>query len=370
LKNPKIIKVAGIGNISKIFLKSIICTLLMAWIFHSIFLYEAELAYSEISSNWEELTPSQKRHEAWVLGPTRLFNILTEVDTVPLLLSLVMMGTTILIGVQRWRIVLKVQGLPLSMARTAEISLVAHFFNSFFLGSTGGDLMKAYYAARETHHLKTEAVMTVVIDRLMGLFSMLLFACLMMLPNWSYILSNEGILFLCLFTFAMLLGCGSIIGLALWGHWFKSGHSVEKTCRKWIPKWDLLKRSLDACRVFGNDKHLFAKILTLSMLLNLACVFQITALVGGLQIEVDWKVFLVIVPMIICISALPITPNGLGVRENLYVLALAPAMVPSTKALALSLLAYAGSLFWSLFGGLVYMAFRERHHLTEVTQSE
>jgi hypothetical protein len=46
----------------------------------------------------------------------------------------------------------------------AEISLVAHFFNSFLLGSTGGDLMKAYYAARETHHKKTEAVMTVFAD--------------------------------------------------------------------------------------------------------------------------------------------------------------------------------------------------------------
>ena len=36
--------------------------------------------------------------------------------------------------------------------------------------------MKAYYAARETHHKKTEAVLTVFVDRVIGLWSMLLFA--------------------------------------------------------------------------------------------------------------------------------------------------------------------------------------------------
>ena len=60
------------------------------------------------------------------------------------------MGTTILLGVLRWRLVLRVQGLDLPWRRGAEISFVAHFFNSFLLGSTGGDMMKAYYAARET----------------------------------------------------------------------------------------------------------------------------------------------------------------------------------------------------------------------------
>ncbi|MHB1309108.1 MAG: hypothetical protein ACYC23_18675, partial [Limisphaerales bacterium] len=56
--------------------------------------------------------------------------------------------------------------------------------------------------------------------------------------------------------------------------------------------------------------------------------------------------------------------SGLGVRENLYVWSLAvPEIgVPATKALSLSLLAYAGSLAWSVVGGVVYVLFRNRHH--------
>jgi len=35
----------------------------------------------------------------------------------------------------------------------------------------------------------------------------------------------------------------------------------------------------------------------------------------------------------------------------------------------LSLLAYAGNLFWSLIGGIVYATLKERHHLREVAQA-
>jgi hypothetical protein len=72
---------------------------------------------------------------------------------------------------------------PLSWGRATGITFVAQFFNSFLLGSTGGDVIKALYAARETHHKKTEAVVTVFVDRLLGLWAMLFFAALMMIPN-------------------------------------------------------------------------------------------------------------------------------------------------------------------------------------------
>jgi uncharacterized protein (TIRG00374 family) len=102
----------------------------------------------------------------------------------PLILSFILMGATIMTGVIRWQTVLKVHGLDMPLQRTTQISLIAHFFNSFLLGSVGGDVLKAYYVARETHHKKTEAVVTVLVDRIIGMFSLLLFACVMLPPNW------------------------------------------------------------------------------------------------------------------------------------------------------------------------------------------
>src|SRR5207247_5591605 len=128
--------------------------------------------------SWSDQAPA-----AWLHGPPRLWSTLTMINPGAFSVSVLLMGLTIVLGIARWRMVLRVHGFELSWSRAAEISFVAHFFNSFLLGSTGGDLMKAYYAARETHHKKTEAVVTVFVDRLVGVWAMLLFAGLIMLPN-------------------------------------------------------------------------------------------------------------------------------------------------------------------------------------------
>ncbi len=156
-----------------------ICLLLLGWVFHTIFLNEGRNAVQ----NWDNLSRWQQWKTGWQYGPGELWKNLCLIHPFIFLLSLLAMAATIILGVLRWRMVLRVHGLELSFGRACEISFVAHFFNSFLLGSTGGDLMKAYYAARETHHKKTEAVSTVFVDRLIGLWAMLLFAALMMLPN-------------------------------------------------------------------------------------------------------------------------------------------------------------------------------------------
>ena len=100
------------------------------------------------------------------------------------------------------------------------------------------------------------------------------------------------------------------------------------------------------------------------MLLNVLCVLQWMTVGRGLGLSIPPLTLFVTVPTVICIAALPITPSGLGVRENLFVHMLAdPAL--ATPALSLSLLAYAGSLAWSLVGGLVYLTLKEKHHLAD-----
>ena len=127
-------------------------------------------------------------------------------------------------------------------------------------------------------------------------------------------------------------------------------------------------RALDAARQFGREPFLLARRLGISMVLNVCCVLQIMVLAWGLGLQIPPLALFVIVPIIVCVSALPITPSGLGLRENLYVLMLtAPEIhVDATRALSLSLLAYAGSLFWSMVGGLVYLSRRDRDHLAEI----
>lgn len=377
--------------------------LLLLWIFHSIFVNEArelgkrgELFDQGTKVTWtnDQQPPRMEQWRyGWKYGPPALWKALRSVNPGALALSFVLMGGTLLIGVVRWRKVLRVQGLELSFNRAVEISLVAHFFNSFLLGTAGGDVMKAYCAARETHHKKTEAVVTVFVDRVIGLWAMLVFATVMLAPNvhlyvrlglrraFGRLFTEPGAGFTELFHIvreqpivtatAMLLGMTLVatgfVFLAFRGG-VSRGWSGARSWLRRMPKGEWLERSLDSCRKFGEVGGFFRRALGLSMLLNFLCVLQFWVLAHGLGMQVPLLALCLVVPTVICLAAAPIFPGGLGVREYLFVQLLAAAVpgVDTTDCLSLSLLAFAGSLFWSLIGGVVYALFKQQHHLDKI----
>lgn len=348
-----------------------VCLLLLAWIFHSIFLGQGKADAATHGLDWDHLSRGEQWKLTWTSGPRELWHTLCLIHPAALAASLAFVLLTIILGVARWRIVLRVQGLELAWGRATAITFVAQFFNSFLLGSTGGDVIKAVYAARETHHKKAEAVVTVFVDRLLGLWAMLFFAAAMMLPNLALLTKYRQLGAPALLILTMLGGASVVLGVAFWGGVSKRFPRARHWLRK-FPKAELIERSLDSCRHFGKTKGFMLETLGLSIVVNLACVLQMAVLSSGLGAPVPLLSWMVIVPMIFCISALPITPSGLGVRENLFVLMLAvPEIgVARTTALSLSLLAYAGTLFWSLVGGLVYLGLKKKEHLEEITESE
>ena len=343
----------------------LVCVILLAWIFHTIFRNEAR---DHVGDQWQTLSTAEQMHKAWTIGPHALWHELSQVHPGALAGSLLCVGVVVMLNVIRWRMILKVQGLDLSFSRATGISFVAQFFNSFLLGSSGGDLIKAYYAARETHHKKTEAVTTVFVDRLIGLWSMLLFAVLMSAINIGIVLKFKRYWGLCLIILGMFVALTVVLVIAFWGGVSKRFPRARHYLRR-LPKGEMLERSLDSCREFGKKPRLLIDTVGLSLILNLFCVFQVLFLANSLGIHATQTLF-VVVPIVFCISALPVTPSGLGVRENLFVLLLVVLNVAQTAALSLSLLAFAGGLFWSMVGGVVYMGLKEKEHLGEVAHPQ
>lgn len=340
-----------------------LCALLLAWVFHSIFVHEARLKRGEAEFN--TLPRMEQWKQGWETGPRELGSKLAKVAPASFGVSLIFMGATLFLGMVRWQLALRAQGLEVSWRRVVQVSFVAHFFNSVLLGSNGGDLIKAWYAARDSHHKKTEAVLTVVVDRLIGLWAMLLFACAMMTFNHRWLLKDSWTRLLSGVVLLMMIGGTVVLGMAFWGGISRRWSGARVWLRR-MPKGVWLESTLDSCRQFGRHEGFVPKSLAVSMLLNLACVAQFHVLAAGMNLTIAPAVMLVAVPLVICISALPITPNGLGVRENLFVQMLATIGVDPATALSLSLLAYAGSLIWSMVGGVVYLTMKDRRQLSDL----
>ena len=208
------------------------------------------------------------------------------------------------------------------------------------------------------------------VDRLLGLFAMLVFGALMMLPNLNLLFHHRRLAALSWFTLMMLAACAVLVWIAFWGGVSRRWPVADQWLKK-LPKAEHIRRSLDSCRTFGRHRAFLLNALLLSMILNAVCVLLVIALARGLGMDISSLALFAIVPIISCISALPLAPSGLGVRENLFVwmLAVPEINIPATQALSLSLLAFGMSLAWSLIGGAVYLGYKEAHHLREFAET-
>src|SRR5258708_22272228 len=76
----------------------------------------------------------------------------------------------------RWKILLRVQGMRIGWLRLAQLFFVGLFFNLFMPGYTGGDFARLFYSMREFPDRKKEAVLTIVIGKVIVLLALLLTA--------------------------------------------------------------------------------------------------------------------------------------------------------------------------------------------------
>jgi uncharacterized protein (TIRG00374 family) len=80
----------------------------------------------------------------------------------------------------RFRWMVQAQEIELSLWEAMKLVYAGNFLNFVALGSTGGDVFKAYYVSTHTDR-KTEAVTTVLLDRAVGMVSLVFFAMVVML---------------------------------------------------------------------------------------------------------------------------------------------------------------------------------------------
>jgi uncharacterized membrane protein YbhN (UPF0104 family) len=337
--------------------------LLMGMILHIIFCNEAQLHLTITGESWEALTRWEQRQLAWSRGPVELWRTIRGLEVGNLTLALGLCGLPVVLGGLRWRRALQVQGLNLSMLEVTRVSFVAHFFNAFLLGSTGGDVVKAWCASRWTKNKRAEAALTVVVDRLLGTLALLLFAAVMIPIAWE---ASPGVGLFAVYrryqAVAWLVGGMAVVaavgvGVAFYTRLFSPDSMVGQMVRR-LPRGESLLRALAACRLFGRHRRYLAWAAFYSILINLSIVGTFQVLASGLELEVPGRVLWFVVPAVVCVAALPITPSGLGVREHLFVSLLAIDVFPGARpgeALALALLGYTANLVWSAVGGVIYM---------------
>ena len=262
----------------------------------------------------------------------------------------------LLLCTARWLILLKAQNVSLTYFRALVLYFIGHFFSSFMPGATSGDLVKAIYVARETPDKKTEVVSTVFIDRIVGLFGLIILTVIIMVVRLKFFLTYKQTQLALVFNLVLLgitlIGSLVVFRKNLLEKWAFFSRLEERT-----KLGKIITKAYNAFHACINYPGVMKKTIALSVLNHI--VFIGVAYFIGLSLEVNMTYldFMTVFPVINAVAALPITPGGLGMREGAAIFLLQALNVQSGTALALSLLIYLGTLFWALLGGVVYLVF-------------
>jgi uncharacterized membrane protein YbhN (UPF0104 family) len=293
----------------------------------------------------------------------RVWLSVRDAQRLPILLGLILWLFTIAIAGWRWNRLLGIFDINISIRSLTCVVPIAQFFSMFLPGSTGDDLTRMLYISRLAPGRVGEACTTVLLDRFIGLASVLLLAAFCIPWQWSLLASSNQTYWIAL----VILSAGAFVCLS-GAIFFLAGHPTHRWFEKRLRLRPANSLRDEAARIWGllcDNKMLVAKVIGAALVTQLVhCViFYLAGFSVGIRSPLlIWPTF---VPIILAANALPITIAGIGVREYLLVLFLGIiAGVDSEHALAVSFVIFSMILTICLLGGLLYIFYRPKRKLT------
>ena len=206
--------------------------------------------------------------------------------------------------------------LTLSVGHSFQLNLIGFLFSTFLPGAAGGDIAKVVYATRENRGRRAEVATVLILDRLVGLFSLVLLP-LLFAPFFPDLLRAVSVLRGLLYLDALLAGL-MLVGAALVMFFAPTRLWVAWLLGRWPGIKSLALRVLDAMAVHGKARGDLFVAVVLSLLANLALVV-VTALGLYAVSPGSFSMRLALVaPIGHLVNSLPLTPGGIGVGETAF----------------------------------------------------
>jgi hypothetical protein len=259
----------------------------------------------------------------------------------------------------RWRALLVTAGYAPKPLQLLRFILMGLFFNNFLPTTVGGDVARGIALSR-TKVPKAVAAASVIADRILGLLALGLLAVIggilgaLLFPDGGPWLASIG-LAAALLALVMALTRPELLE-RLRGLLARRGQKLAER----------LSRVIDGVSFLASRTQALGAALFFSLgLAAFAAVFH-WAIARSIGIEVPLIAYFVIVPAVMLAASLPITLNGLGLRELGFVAFLGAQGVPAATAAVFALLAFLGPLVFAILGGILFVSGESRPRADQV----
>ncbi len=300
--------------------------------------------------------------------------------------------TLLCTGLRWWRLMGPL-GIDMRLGRAYTLNMVGFFYNTFMLGSTGGDFIKAFYAGR---HAKTgrkaAAWLSVFVDRVIGLLVLVAmggtaaFVQYLLTPDKSQPVAT-ACLQVAILSAAMLTTAAVGAVIASNGplrHLIRRRTGFDALINKAAPRdvdstsqpglrvrvrdktREALDQGFDVAEAYRNSPRRVVEAVLLTVPVHGAVI--VSAMLAGtaLDLPIPWQYYLVCVPVIVLAASIPISPQGAGVMEFFAVLLTKPQGATVAQAFALALCIRVVQILWNLTGGFFVL----RGGFSQPTQRE
>ena len=273
---------------------------------------------------------------------------LRQVDAVWLGAAVLLILMQYVTAALRWSLILRALDDRLAPRKIAEIFLIGLFFNQALPSSIGGDALRVWRGYTAGLPL-SRAVSSVLLDRALGFVALFVLAAIG-LP-WSFeLLAGQPLRWL-----TPALAVAAFLALAI----LLCLDRLPERWRRFRLVRGLAGLARDGRRVLLHPVTLGA-MLSVGLASALAAVMVFYALAAALGLEFSILSCLLLVPVVLTVTAVPISLAGWGLREGAAIFLFGLIGMEQHDALALSLCYGLLTVATSLPGGIVWLLTRER----------
>jgi len=250
----------------------------------------------------------------------------------------------------RWVVLVRVlepaERLPLRVI--LRVFFISTFVGTFLPVSVGGDAVRAYGLSRARVG-GAASVASVLMDRLLGVVSLLIVTVA------GLAVARELLRELALFAAVALVAVACAIATAaIYSERVAAAGARLLGAVPIAPARRVSAQLAGAVRAYALRHGALANVLAGSIAVQLLRIVQAYALGRSLGLVAPFWVYFAFVPIILLVMLLPITIYGLGTSQLAFAALFARADVPSSEAVALSLLFVGLGLVGNLPGAFLY----------------
>jgi uncharacterized protein (TIRG00374 family) len=263
----------------------------------------------------------------------------------------------VLLSTVRWKVLLDAVEKGHTFGELLKSYMVASFFGNFLPSNVGGDVVRVRDTAKHVGS-HTAALTVAFVDRVVGFLALYFIAAPAFLLGGSVVRGLAG-------ARVILLGL-TLLFIVLGAIFMRSGfvtrvvETVGVRRFPWIhTKFESVQSTVNVYR--ANKAALFEAFL-LSLVLQSLGVVYFYLVATALRIPLDLGTAMLMVPLCSLIQAIPISFNGWGIRESVYVLYFHQVGLPRTSALAFSIVAAGLVVLLSISGLFVWLVRKSHEH--------